>query len=71
MNARKFITTLKCPGCAQTGSVGWEEYPAGGGRSGLSRSMIFMSNGFHKAEGLYMSGDHEIACDVCETIQPD
>jgi len=71
MNARKFVTTLKCLGCAQTGSVGWEEHPAGDDCAGLSRNMAFMSSGFRKTEGLHMSGDHQIVCDVCDTIQPD
>ena len=71
MTVQKFVTTLKCPGCAQTGSVGWEEHPAGDDRAGLSRDMVFMSSGFHKTEGLHMSGDHQIARNVCDTIQPD
>lgn len=71
MNARQFVTTLKCPGCSQTGSIGWEEVPPREGLAGLSRKLLFMSSGFHKTDALSISGDPQITCDICEAIQPD
>jgi hypothetical protein len=71
MQPRKFTVALNCAGCGQVGSTGWEEGPVVAGKAGLSRSLIFVSAGFHKSDGRHQSGDPHIACDVCEAIQPD
>lgn len=71
MDVRKFVTPVICPGCSQTGSIGWEETSPQDGLGGLTRNMIFMSSGFHKTNAFGVSGDPQIACDVCEAIQPD
>jgi hypothetical protein len=66
----QFSVPITCPSCGQVGHIAWEEN-TGMSFDGQMRALIRVSNGFHAKDVKTNSGEPEIICDVCETVQQD
>jgi hypothetical protein len=78
----KYTTTIKCPGCEQTGTIHWAEAeirprPLAGQRRTLVRvsegfrltKPVGAPTGFGRAKNGIAPGVTRIICDQCETVQ--
>lgn len=78
----RFTTTVKCPGCDQTGTVTWAEAeirprPPGGVRRTMVRvsegfrmtKPVGAATGFGRAKNGIAPGVTRLVCDRCDTVQ--